>query len=515
MKEVIINYYLEANAAIVFLVLMYLLFLRKEKDFGFKRLYLSGLLVLSLVLPLIRFNTQHNPIPAITRLIQTYTLPEITVGSGGLSADVTTPETGPLITFWQILMIIYLTVASALFLRFVFRLIRLLMLLKDAPITTQRGMYKIIETEEPVANFSFFHYVCIGHVHQLSAAEKTHIINHELAHASSFHSADLLFVELLSIVFWFNPVVHMAKNILTAIQEFQADQQAVKHQNTEEYCHLLAKSALDSANISLANHFNQSLTLKRIAMIHTMKQRIKLWKLAVLLPVLAGGFLLVACQDQAMKEVVENSKTLSQVNESQYPEEVQKEINRLRKNQPDAKFTYIEGEQKEVSDLATKFGDTKKPLAIFAGRPDGTVGILLQDVSGHAENMKDANGVYKVVEEAASPAGGFKEFMTYLQTNLTYPEAARKANLQGKVFVQFVVQEDGSISDVEILKGIGGGCDEEAVRVIANSPKWNPGKQKGIAVKQRMSVPIAFNLGNDSGNSSTGQGSAKSAGTGS
>jgi protein TonB len=105
--------------------------------------------------------------------------------------------------------------------------------------------------------------------------------------------------------------------------------------------------------------------------------------------------------------------------------------------------------------------------------------------------------------------------MTYLQTNLTYPEAARKANLQGKVFVQFVVQEDGSISDVEILKGIGGGCDEEAVRVIAASPKWNPGKQKGVAVKQRMSVPIAFNLGNDSGNSSTGQGSAKSAGTGS
>jgi TonB family protein len=216
-----------------------------------------------------------------------------------------------------------------------------------------------------------------------------------------------------------------------------------------------------------------------------------------------------------MKEVVENNKTLSQVNESQYPEEVRKEISRLRENQPDAKFTYIEGEQKEVSDLATKFGDAKKPLAIFAGMPDGTVGILLQDVSSYAENMKNTQDVYAVVEEAASPAGGFKEFMTYLQTNLTYPEAARKANIQGKVFVQFVVQKDGSLSDIQVLKGIGGGCDEEAVRVIAASPKWNPGKQKGMAVKQRMSVPIAFNLGNDSGNSSTGQGSAKPAGTGS
>jgi protein TonB len=86
------------------------------------------------------------------------------------------------------------------------------------------------------------------------------------------------------------------------------------------------------------------------------------------------------------------------------------------------------------------------------------------------------------------------DWQAYLGRNLRYPEAAREINIEGKVMVRFVVNEDGSISDVEVLRGIGGGCDEEAKRVVAGMPKWKPGKQEGKAVKVYFMLPISFKL---------------------
>ena len=87
------------------------------------------------------------------------------------------------------------------------------------------------------------------------------------------------------------------------------------------------------------------------------------------------------------------------------------------------------------------------------------------------------------------------EFRKYIAQNVKYPEEAKKNGVQGKVFVQFVVDKDGTLTEVKAVKGIGGGCDEEAVRVIKNSIAWNPGLQGGQAVNVRMIVPITFKLG--------------------
>jgi protein TonB len=78
---------------------------------------------------------------------------------------------------------------------------------------------------------------------------------------------------------------------------------------------------------------------------------------------------------------------------------------------------------------------------------------------------------------------------------MKYPAQARRMGVEGKVFVQFVIGKDGSINDVKIIKGIGAGCDEEAARVMQSAPPWNPGKQRGKAVKQRYTLPIIFKLG--------------------
>ena len=98
------------------------------------------------------------------------------------------------------------------------------------------------------------------------------------------------------------------------------------------------------------------------------------------------------------------------------------------------------------------------------------------------------------VEKQASFKGGMEAWYAYLRKNLTYPSQARKMGIQGAVIVRFVVNTDGSIQDVEIVRGIGGGCDEIAKKVIVNSPNWNPGNSKGLPVRSRMTMPIRFRL---------------------
>jgi periplasmic protein TonB len=108
------------------------------------------------------------------------------------------------------------------------------------------------------------------------------------------------------------------------------------------------------------------------------------------------------------------------------------------------------------------------------------------------EDKEDPQQIFTVVEEIAVPVGGLTAFYDYVKGNLKYPVQAKRMELEGRVFVQFIVEKDGSITDVQAIKGIGGGCDEEAIRVVANAAKWNPAKQRGKPVRQRMVLPITF-----------------------
>jgi periplasmic protein TonB len=99
------------------------------------------------------------------------------------------------------------------------------------------------------------------------------------------------------------------------------------------------------------------------------------------------------------------------------------------------------------------------------------------------------------VEESAAPKGGMAAFYKYVSEKMKYPAQARRMGTEGRVFVEFIVGKDGSISDVRAVRGIGGGCDEEAVRVLQSAPSWTPGKQRGKPVKQKMVIPIIFKLG--------------------
>jgi protein TonB len=111
------------------------------------------------------------------------------------------------------------------------------------------------------------------------------------------------------------------------------------------------------------------------------------------------------------------------------------------------------------------------------------------------EVKEETDEIFTIVEESAAPKGGMGAFYKYVQEKMKYPPQARRMGIDGKVFVEFVINKDGSISDVKAVKGIGAGCDEEAVRVVQGAAAWTPGKQRGKPVKQRMVLPITFKLG--------------------
>ncbi len=110
------------------------------------------------------------------------------------------------------------------------------------------------------------------------------------------------------------------------------------------------------------------------------------------------------------------------------------------------------------------------------------------------EEEVEEDYVFTIVEDQPEFPGGHEALYKYLSDNIRYPTMAREAGIQGTVFVTFVVERDGSISNVDVVRGIGGGCDAEAIRVVKNMPRWQPGKQRGQPVRVQFNLPVRFML---------------------
>jgi protein TonB len=117
-----------------------------------------------------------------------------------------------------------------------------------------------------------------------------------------------------------------------------------------------------------------------------------------------------------------------------------------------------------------------------------------QVIQEEEQEEEKEDEIFVFVEDQPTFPGGDEARIKYLQDNIHYPEMAKESGIQGTVYVTFVVEKDGRITNVKVLRGIGGGCDEEAVRIIKNMPKWKPGKQRGRAVRAQFNMPIRFVL---------------------
>lgn len=151
----------------------------------------------------------------------------------------------------------------------------------------------------------------------------------------------------------------------------------------------------------------------------------------------------------------------------------------------------VEELKEAVAAEKTQEGDPNAEEVIVA--PEESTGPTKVEVAVEAPAPKE-DEIFTVVEQQPEFAGGMSALNQYLSKNIRYPAAAQRANVSGRVFVSFVVNTDGSIQDVAVLKGLGFGTDEEAVRVVKSMPKWKPGKQSGRPVRVKYNLPINFQL---------------------
>lgn len=310
--------------------------------------------------------------------------------------------------------------------------------------------------------FSFFNFLFISPDLRRQSA----ILEHERVHVRQLHSADVLLMELLAVVCWFNPVVYAYRQSLRHLHEFLADEQASRHAPSKaDYALLLFSQQLGvpaSAPPLTNSFFNPSQLKRRIRMLQKPRsRRVALLKYGLSAP-LFGLMLLLSSAG------VNRHETL-------------REVENVLASETEVLPTVV----------------PTSPLPKTDPAVDLSKAVLLSPALKRQMALPDSlDKIYTVVEQQAEFPGGFGGPTTYLAQNLKYPIEAQRAKIQGKVFVTFVVNQDGSISDIQVLKGIGHGCDEEAVRVVGRMPNWVPGRQSGRAVKSRFNLPIAFRLDN-------------------
>ena len=258
------------------------------------------------------------------------------------------------------------------------------------------------------------------------------IIRHELSHIAHHHSWDILMVELMKIFQWFNPFIYLYKRELQSLHEYIADDDVVaRGADKRNYMMLILQQCTAVDFSDMSNNFSLILTKKRIKMI-TKHEKAKgfWWKLLATLPVLA--LLLIVNARATAQQTTKANKTAR------------------------------EAKTADVTDIKI--------------------------------NKADADTIFDVVEVAPEFPGGMDQMAKYLSENIKYPEEAKDKGISGRVYIEFVIEKDGAVSNVKVMKSIGGGCDEEGVRVVNAMPKWKPGMQKGKPVRVHYVLPIFFKL---------------------
>ena len=153
-------------------------------------------------------------------------------------------------------------------------------------------------------------------------------------------------------------------------------------------------------------------------------------------------------------------------------------------------------QQVTVLNIVEDNADIETDFTIDAEATQSTViqeYVPVQNISKDDEQIEEQE-IFTIVESMPEFPGGEEARMKFLLQNIKYPQIARESGIQGVVYVTFVVEPDGSITNVKVIRGIGGGCDEEAVRVVKMMPKWIPGNQRGKPVRVQFNMPIKFTL---------------------
>ena len=435
-------YILKSAACLAVFYLFYKLLMSRDTFHRFNRFALLGLLVLSSVLPLVEVSVNH-PAPVHETML---TLEQLL-----LLADVQAEGeivSQPTTALWvRVALLVYLAGIVFFAVRNLWSLGRLGVLLRRGRLERLADWLpgrvenvRLVVHNRDIAPFSWMRYIVLSRKDLEENGRE--ILIHELAHIRNHHSWDLLLADLCIFVQWFNPAAWLLKQELQTIHEYEADDTVLREGvDAKKYQMLLIKKAVGTRLYSMANSFNHSSLKKRITMM--LKEKSNPWARVKYLYVLPLAALAVSAFARPEVSAVADELSSAKVNDL---------VASMKTNQA------------ETASVAVK--DTLTP----------------------------DESVFEVVEQMPEFPGGYKEMMKYIEQNMRYPEEAKKAGTQGRVVVQFLVNKNGAISDVSVLRSVDRLLDAEAVRLVRSMPKWKPGMQKGKAVTVKYTVPVLFSL---------------------
>jgi len=481
----------------------YQLFLCRHTFFVWNRIYLIGALLISFALPFIIYPESAPKIPLIY---------EVNVASTPFTVSEQTDQSS-LFTLSNLLWALYIFGVVFMAGKLSEHITRLRGFLQEGELIELEDCKVILINSNVIGSFSFLHWIVVNRNDYENNFDA--ILRHEMVHMQQKHSIDVLFVELLKVVFWFNPILILYKKSLQEVHEFLADAAAP---NRESYATFLVSYALNAPAASLTNHFFKPSQIKtRIQMIY--KSRSSKWLLgsyAVAIFFIGTTALFVAgCEEKFDEDIIisNNDKIAIKgkiidsegkgiagaiVLSGKHTGAITDDHGNYEIQAPPNSTLEMSG--KGLQGLSVRIINQTSVYAMLA--PSGSATLksyafltengALAPVS--PDNRVNAKKIYTVVEQQPEFPGGIKAMYDFLGDHIQYPEAAVKANVSGRVFLSFVVSETGEVSDVMVLKGLGFGCDAEAIRVLKSFPRWEPGKQGGIPVSVKYNLPINFEL---------------------
>ena len=510
--------------------IFYRLLLSKETFHRFNRIVLLGTAALSFILPLCVITI--NKVVTLPYASVSLEMPESIAETMTVTAETATEP------IWSaILCGIFTLGAVAVLLMTVISIFKVRAIIRNGEHRTLDSGETLVITDDGTAPFSWMKYIVLSR--EDYEDNPTQILTHEKAHISLRHSWDLLFVDLITTLQWFNPAIWMLKADLRALHEFEADDAVLRSgANIKEYQYLLIRKAVGKSGYSVANSLNHSTLKQRITMMLNKKSsRMSAWKALYVIPLV--GISLAATAETKVdyrfedrepgtvadthdhkgsenwrkknlhegKIIVDyENSTLTVIYYGNNEKECQVQFAGIALNQD----IYIHNgaivtkgmadkaaEDPEAVMMTSYLKDGKKVMAIVT--PSGTYMTGKVQIVQEKKQEKDPVPFQHLGQQPGFNGGDANEFSKWVYSQLQYPEECRKAGIAGRVSISFTVGTDGKVTDVQILRGVHEKLDAEAVRVIGMSPEWTPGTEDGKPVPVRFVFPVTFEIPQDNG----------------
>ena len=490
------EYIIKSALTLSVLYSLFYFILRKETFHRFNRCCLLFILLTSLVLPLVHISTSHPT--AVNQAVMTST-DYITT----LPTIVITPETqAPLLTWNDVLAGIYWTGLCIMLLYLVLQIVQTYLLIKGGLRHTDKFGNTVILKEDIKSPFSIFHYIVMSMEDYEN--HRQNILTHEQEHVRMRHSYDLLLLEVVKVLQWFNPFVWFLENDLKALHEYQADEAVINQGiDAKQYQQLLVVKAVGNRLQPFANNLRRGSLKKRIIMMYQKKSnRWMMLKALFILPVTCFAIYAFATPEANLL-TPQVKKTVATQQQKATPTTQQKKATPATQQQ---KKAVAATQQKATSNPQKK--DVTVQIKTDKENVTGTLQKekaeqLAKDIKAKLgdkatvtiSDSAPSDTIYGVVDELPQFPGGFEAMYKWVGQNLKYPQEAIKNEIQGRVTIQFVVEKDGTISEVKALKSPHKLLTDEAERIVGlMSGKWTPAKNKGEIVRSHFRLPITFRL---------------------